>query len=52
MGEFDEFGRAEKSGWSEPETVNAYVSEFAQATEQCVPYLVRACGGACRRPCA
>ncbi len=46
--DFSAFGRMERDGWAEPETVAAYASGFATATEQCVPVMVdavRARGG-------
>lgn len=46
MSDFSEFGRAEQAGWSEPETAAAYASQFAEAAQYCVPYLVRACAAA------
>lgn len=42
MESYDEFGRVEKTGWSEPGTARAYMEEFAAASALCVPATLRA----------
>lgn len=39
-----DFGRLERTGWSEPGTARAYDEDFARASAQCVPATLRAAG--------
>lgn len=42
MGEYDEFGAAEREGWSNPQIAERYVAEFATAADQAMAGLVAA----------